>query len=146
MRSSWLGSFQRAGPAVCGVIVAASMYGQQASSVSAQGFDGGAAYARNVSLDPNVDLFWAVDTEAETIRLALQAKAATGWAGVGISEMGGMEGADILFYEVAVSQVVQRTRGPGESGLTLLHLAIISSRHRRTSSMTQDAPRREQPS
>ena len=72
-------------------------------SVSAEGFEG-ATYARNVSLDPNLDVFWTIDTEAETIRVAVHAKAATGWAGVGLSEMGGMEGADILFYEVAVSQ------------------------------------------
>ncbi|CBJ31144.1 expressed unknown protein [Ectocarpus siliculosus] len=63
-------------------------------------FDG-SSYARNVSLDTNVDIFWTVDLEAEAIRVAVHAKAATGWAGVGISEMGGMEGADIVFYETA---------------------------------------------
>ncbi|CBJ33319.1 conserved unknown protein [Ectocarpus siliculosus] len=67
-------------------------------------FDG-SSYARNVSLDTNVDIFWTVDLEAETIRVAVHAKAATGWAGVGISEMGGMEGADIVFYETATGNL-----------------------------------------
>ena len=101
MPASSLGPLRRAGPAVCGIILAASVSGQQ--SVAAQGFDG-TAYSRNVSLDPNLDVFWTVDTEAETIRVAVHAKAATGWVGVGISEMGGMEGADILFYEAEVGQ------------------------------------------
>ncbi|CAN0178671.1 unnamed protein product, partial [Ectocarpus fasciculatus] len=65
------------------------------------GFDG-SSYARNVSLDTNVDIFWTIDLDAETIRVAVHAKAASGWAGVGISEMGGMEGADIVYYETAV--------------------------------------------
>ncbi|CAM9950572.1 unnamed protein product, partial [Ectocarpus sp. 4 AP-2014] len=38
-------------------------------------------------------------------RVAVHAKAATGWAGVGISEMGGMEGADIVFYETATGDL-----------------------------------------
>ncbi|CBJ33480.1 conserved unknown protein [Ectocarpus siliculosus] len=72
---------------VCGVFVLQAV-------AAADGFDG-SSYARNVSLDTNVDIFWTVDLEAESIRVAVHAKAATGWAGVGISEMGGMEGADI---------------------------------------------------
>lgn len=62
----------------------------------------GSSYARNVSLDADLDIFWTIDYKAETIRVALHAKDASGWVGVGISEMGGMEGADIVFYEAAV--------------------------------------------
>ncbi|CBJ30302.1 conserved unknown protein [Ectocarpus siliculosus] len=71
---------------------------------AADDFDG-SSYARNVSLDTTVDIFWTIDLEADTIRLAVHAKAATGWAGVGISEMGGMEGADIVYYETATGNV-----------------------------------------
>eukprot|EP00752_Nemacystus_decipiens_P002628 g2460.t1 len=67
-------------------------------------FDG-SSYARNVTLSENVDIFWTIDTTAETIQVAVHAKAATGWASVGISEMGGMEGADIVFYETATENV-----------------------------------------
>ena len=56
-------------------------------------------------MDVNMDVFWNIDTDLETIRVAVHAKAAVGWAGFGVSEMGGMEGADIVFYEVSVSQV-----------------------------------------
>lgn len=65
-------------------------------------FDG-SSYARNVSLSASVDIFWTIDTELETLRVAVHAKTASGWAGFGVSEMGGMEGADIVFYEAAVS-------------------------------------------
>lgn len=65
-------------------------------------FDG-SSYARNVSLDNKVNIFWTIDTEAATIRLALHAEdASASWAGVGVSEMGGMEGADLVVYETAV--------------------------------------------
>ena len=69
---------------------------------SAIEFDG-SSYARTASLDADLDIFWTIDDEAETIRVAVHAKAATGWVGFGISEMGGMEGADIVFYEAEVS-------------------------------------------
>lgn len=70
--------------------------------VAAQDFDA-TSYARNVSLDPNVDVFWTVDADLGNIKVAVHAKAAsTGWAGLGVSEMGGMEGADIVFYETGV--------------------------------------------
>ncbi|CAN0051362.1 unnamed protein product, partial [Ectocarpus sp. 12 AP-2014] len=82
---------------VCGVVVLQAV-------AAADGFNG-SSYARNVSLDTSVDIFWTVDLEAETIRVAVHAKAATGWAGVGISEMGGMEGADIVFYETATGDL-----------------------------------------
>ncbi|CAN0565530.1 unnamed protein product, partial [Laminaria digitata] len=59
------------------------------------------SYARNVSLDANMDMFWTIDTDLEVIRVAVHAKAASGWAGFGVSEMGGMEGADIVYYEVS---------------------------------------------
>ena len=74
-------------------------------SVIAVDFDG-SSYSRNASLGANVDIFWNIDAVAETIQVAVHAKAAIGWAGVGMSEMGGMEGADIVFYETAVSSVV----------------------------------------
>eukprot|EP00752_Nemacystus_decipiens_P002626 g2458.t1 len=67
-------------------------------------FDG-SSYTRNVSLSESVDIFWTVDTATETIQVAVHAKAATGWAGIGISEMGGMEGADIVFYETATGEL-----------------------------------------
>ncbi|CAM9180093.1 unnamed protein product [Ectocarpus sp. 4 AP-2014] len=82
---------------VCGMFVFQAV-------AAADGFDG-SSYARNVSLDTNVDIFCTVDLEAETVRVAVHAKAATGWAGVGISEMGGMEGADIVFYETATGNL-----------------------------------------
>ncbi|CBJ30301.1 conserved unknown protein [Ectocarpus siliculosus] len=80
-----------------------SVFGLQA--VAATDDFNGSSYARNVSLDTNVDIFWTIDLEAETIRVAVHAKAASGWAGVGISEMGGMEGADIVYYEIATGNV-----------------------------------------
>ncbi|CAM9395306.1 unnamed protein product [Sphacelaria rigidula] len=57
------------------------------------------SYSRNMTLDDNFDFYWTIDTELATIRVAVHAKAATGWAGFGFSEMGGMEGADIIYYE-----------------------------------------------
>lgn len=65
-------------------------------------FDG-SFYARNISLHANLDIFWTIDAANKTIRVAVHAKAASGWAGVGMSEMGGMEGADILYFETGVS-------------------------------------------
>ena len=61
-------------------------------------------YARNASLSSNLDLFWTIDYELATIRVAVHAKAASGWAGLGMSEMGGMEGADIVYYEAEVRE------------------------------------------
>lgn len=68
-------------------------------------FDG-SSHARSASLDGDLDIYWTIDDEAETIRIAVHAKAATGWVGFGISEMGGMEGADIVFYEAEVRKNV----------------------------------------
>lgn len=73
--------------------------------VSAIDFDG-SSYARNVSLDADIDIFWTIDEEAATVRVAVHATAATGWMGLGVSEMGGMEGADIVFYEAAVRPIL----------------------------------------
>lgn len=73
-----------------------------ATAANAVDFDG-SSFARNVSLDAdNMDVFWTIDTDLEAIRVAVHAKSASGWAGFGVSEMGGMEGADIIFYEVSV--------------------------------------------
>lgn len=69
--------------------------------VTAISFDG-SSYARNTTLDPNVEMFWTIDTDLETIRVAIHAKDASGWVGWGMSEMGGMDGADIVYYEAAV--------------------------------------------
>ena len=74
------------------------------ATAAAVEFDG-SSYARNASLEANVNIFWTIDTDLEEIRVAVHAKAASGWAGFGVSEMGGMEGADIVFYEASVSQV-----------------------------------------
>ena len=83
------------------------------ATAAAVNFDG-SSYARNASLNANMDVFWNIDTELETVRVAVHAKAATGWAGFGVSEMGGMEGADIVFYEVSVSQSSVLSLWPGQ--------------------------------
>lgn len=79
----------------------AVIIGQRLLATAAINFNS-SSYARNVSLDAGVDIFWTINGEAGTIRVAVHAKDATGWASVGISEMGGMEGSDIVFYEAAV--------------------------------------------
>ncbi|CAM9963515.1 unnamed protein product, partial [Ascophyllum nodosum] len=58
-------------------------------------------YTRNASLGTDLDLFWTIDTNLETILVAVHAKTASGWAGLGVSEMGGMDGADIVYHEAA---------------------------------------------
>ena len=58
-------------------------------------------YTRNASLGTDLDLFWTIDTNLETICVAVHAKTASGWAGLGVSEMGGMDGADIVYHEAA---------------------------------------------
>ncbi|CAN0057481.1 unnamed protein product [Scytosiphon promiscuus] len=83
------------------ISIVSIMYG--GTTTVAGDFDG--YYARNVSLDANLDVFWTIDTESETIRVAVHAKSASGWVGVGISEMGGMEGADILYYETLTGNI-----------------------------------------
>eukprot|EP00903_Cladosiphon_okamuranus_P022592 g20787.t1 len=85
------------------VALAAGMISQRLL-VSAIDFDG-SSYHRNVSLGADLDIFWTIDTEAESVRLAVHATAATGWVGVGVSDMGGMEGADIVFYEAASGDI-----------------------------------------
>lgn len=87
--------------ALLAVFVAAVSVGPVAT---ADDFNG-SSYDRNVSLDTNLDVYWTIDAELETIQVAVHAKAASGWAGIGTSEMGGMEGADIVFYETGVSAV-----------------------------------------
>lgn len=69
------------------------------ASVSAQVVDG---FARSAPLSDDLDLYWTADVESEVFRLAVHAKEASGWLGFGVSEMGGMEGADIMFYEAEV--------------------------------------------
>lgn len=59
-------------------------------------------FERQASLDADLDLYWTVDAVSQVFYLAVHAKAASGWLGFGISEMGGMEGADIMFYESEV--------------------------------------------
>lgn len=76
-------------------------YSMNRAAVVAHPLNG--SFARNASLHANLDIFWTIDAELETIHIAVHAKAASGWAGVGISEMGGMEGADIVYYEAEVS-------------------------------------------
>ncbi|CAM9945366.1 unnamed protein product [Scytosiphon promiscuus] len=71
---------------------------------SAQDFDG-SSYYRNVSMDANLDMFWTIDSEAATIRVAVHAKSTSGWVGIGMSEMGGMEGADILYFESSTGNI-----------------------------------------
>lgn len=123
MKSSRLSLVQLQRAAVAGglaLLIAAALIGPAVSAENVE-FDG-SSYARNVSLD-NVNIFWTIDTEIDTIRLALHAKvegsAELGWAGVGISEMGGMEGADIAVYETSVrffSFIRSGSGGGGSSG------------------------------
>lgn len=103
MRPSF-GMLRRSGGYAAGLISAVYIATQPAISAAVD-FDG-SVYARNVSLHTNLDIFWTIDIATETIRVAVHAKAASGWAGVGISEMGGMEGADILYYETAVNNLL----------------------------------------
>jgi len=51
-----------------------------------------------------VGLFWTIDAETQTMALAVAARA-TGWVGFGISEAGGMKGADMVVYETASNTV-----------------------------------------
>lgn len=83
-------------------LISAVSIATQPTITAAVNFDG-SFYARNVSLHANLDVYWTIDSATEIIRVAVHAKAASGWAGVGISEMGGMEGADILYYETEVN-------------------------------------------
>lgn len=107
-------------------IILATLVGERLLA-SAIDFDG-SSYARNVSLDADLDVFWTIDDEADTIRVAVHAKAATGWAGVGFSEMGGMEGADIVFYETAVCgwRLHRNSFAASGSGLLLVLLSTSS--------------------
>lgn len=80
--------------------------------MAAESFDG-SFYSRSVSLDLNLDVFWTIDNELETVRVAVHSKTSSGWAGIGVSEMGGMEGADIVYYEAAVRNAyINRTHVP----------------------------------
>lgn len=71
-------------------------------TATGQQFDA-SSYTRNNTIHEDTVIYWTVDTESETVRVAVHAKAASGWAGFGFSEMGGMEGSDIVYYEAAVS-------------------------------------------
>lgn len=79
--------------AVAGIALVALAHGQQ--------FDA-SVYDRNATIHDDVDIYWTVDTATETFRVAVKAKVASGWAGFGFSEMGGMEGSDIVYYETLV--------------------------------------------
>jgi hypothetical protein len=50
--------------------------------------------------DGGAAIFWTIDTDADTIHLAL-AVPATGWVGFGISEAGGMIGSDMALFTAA---------------------------------------------
>ena len=82
-------------------IIAVVAMASNVSRVTADDFNS-SVYARNASLSSSIDLFWTIDSDLGTIRVAVHAKAASGWAGLGMSEMGGMEGADIVYYEAEV--------------------------------------------
>lgn len=87
-------------------------------------FDG-SSYARSASLDVNMELFWNIDTDLETIRVAVHAKSAPGWAGFGVSAIGGMEGADIVCYEVSVSEVKHFLFGSDNKSVTRLKVRYV---------------------
>jgi len=59
-----------------------------ASSDSTSAYEDGAA------------IFWTIDSDTQTIQLALAVRA-TGWAGFGISEAGGMIGSDMALFEAS---------------------------------------------
>ncbi|CAM9974997.1 unnamed protein product [Ascophyllum nodosum] len=85
-------------------IITAAITTSTISRASADEFDA-SSYVRNASLGTDLDLFWTIDPDLQTIRVAVHAKAASGWAGFGVSEMGGMEGADIVYYEAAAGSI-----------------------------------------
>lgn len=66
---------------------------------AAAGDFGGSSYARNLSFDANMSLFWTIDRDLETIRVAFHARVTSGWVDLGVSRMGGVEGVDIVFNE-----------------------------------------------
>ena len=119
MRSLFRGRLSSAGVTSAVVILA---------TAAAVDFDG-SSYARNASLDANMDVFWTIDTDLENIRVAVHAKAATGWAGFGVSEMGGMEGADIVFFEVSVSQAKHSSFGSGTVTRCTVAVALLIVHH-----------------
>ncbi|CAM9945358.1 unnamed protein product [Scytosiphon promiscuus] len=82
-----------------------AMYNFADRAVSAADSFDGSSYARNVSIDDNVDMYWTVYRETETIRIAVHAKSESSWVGVGMSEMGGMEGADIWYFESSTGNI-----------------------------------------
>ncbi|CAM9653269.1 unnamed protein product, partial [Scytosiphon promiscuus] len=102
---SWLSLHGGAGLHFAAAILAFKTAILLGGAASAASDFSGSSYARNVSLDANLDIYWTINIEEETIRLAVNAKSASGWVGVGISEMGGMEGADILYFETSSGNV-----------------------------------------
>lgn len=62
----------------------------------------GTSYARNATLHDNLDIYWTVDTGLGIFRVAVHVTSASGWVGFGFSEMGGMEGSDIVYFESTV--------------------------------------------
>ncbi|CAM9538151.1 unnamed protein product, partial [Choristocarpus tenellus] len=61
-------------------------------------FDG-STYLRSTTLHENMSIYWTIDIDLGTIQLAVHAKGVSGWVGFGVSELGGMEGSDIVYYE-----------------------------------------------
>ena len=66
--------------------------------------------ANSIFLPTNADecnglLFhWTIDKSKSKIHIAVAVKA-EGWAGIGFSEVGGMKGADIVYYEVSSGEI-----------------------------------------
>ena len=48
---------------------------------------------------------WKIDEAESTINIAVAVKA-TGWVGIGFSEVGGMKGADIVYYEASSNELI----------------------------------------
>jgi hypothetical protein len=68
--------------------------------VAASNYSNSLFFESTVDASQGVAVHWRLDRTAERIYLAVAARA-TGWVGFGISENGGMQGADILLFEAA---------------------------------------------
>lgn len=73
-------------------------------------------------------LFWNVNGVTHTIHFAIVARA-TGWVGLGISDAGGMLGADMALFEVASHTAANDSSGgSGSSGSPIRDAHVVDSR------------------
>lgn len=63
------------------------------------------ASSSTITEPPAVALHWTIDSDKSTLHIAVAAEA-SGWVGLGFSEMGGMMGSDIVvFFEASGSRL-----------------------------------------